>query len=330
MCTAFTFSQDPMYFGRNMDIEYSFGESVVITPRDFPISTHFAGTLSHHYAMIGMANAAQGYPLYAEAANEKGLCMAGLNFPDNAYYLPVDAVAQLKQQGKIPLAPYELIPVILGRCENLSQAKELLSQVELVQKPFLPALPFAPLHWIVSERCGSLTVERTEAGLQIYDNPYGVLTNNPPFPFHLENVRQYLHLSAQYPENRLCREASLTPFGQGMGALGIPGDFSPASRFIKTVFCKFNSLCETDEYACVSQVFHILDAVAMVRGTVITPEGRPDITTYSCCINAQKGSYYYKTYENNQIIQIPMTDSRREGTHLMVFALETQPQIAVR
>ena len=322
MCTALTFTNRTMYFGRNMDIEYHFGEAVAITPRDYPLPTKFAGTLRTRFAMIGMANVTADYPLYAEAANEAGLCAAGLNFPGNAVY------ADPGHCEGTPVAPYELIPFLLGQCENVSQARELLRTVDIVSAPFSAELPLAPLHWIVSDATGSLTVERTASGIHVYDNPFGVLTNNPPFPFHLENARQYLHLSAGFPENRFSGELPLAPFGQGMGAIGLPGDFSPASRFIKTLFCKANSVCEEDAESCVGQVFHILDAVAMVRGTVITPEGRQDMTTYSCCIDTSSGTYYYKTYSNSRVTGVRLTDERRAGSGLSVFPLRTAAEFA--
>lgn len=321
MCTALTFSQGGLYFGRNMDLEYHFGERVVITPRGYRLETQREGTLSVRYAMIGMATVVEDYPLYAEAANEKGLFMAGLNFPGNARYGT--------GEGSRALTPYELIPFVLGTCANLAQARELLGQVTLPDHPFRPTLPLAPLHWMVSDASGSLVVESTAEGVQLYENPYGVLTNNPPFPFHRENVRQYLHLSAESPENRFSQDLPLAPFGQGMGALGLPGDFSPASRFVKALFCKMNSQCQEDPAACVSQVFHILDAVAMVKGSVRTPEGKPDLTTYSCCIQAETGTYYYKTYENSQIVQVDLTEARKTCPGLTIFPLRNTPQFLV-
>ena len=319
MCTAFSFLKNSFYFGRNMDIEYTFGESVVITPRGFKLPLKRLGSLTVNHALIGMANVTEGYPLYAEAANEKGLCMAGLNFPGNAVYTP---------EGKIKkkaAAPYELILYILGSCENLSEAEELLTETEIADIPFSPSLPLAPLHWIVSDASGSIVIESTAEGLRIYDNPYGVMTNNPPFPFHRENIRQFLHLSAQFPENRLSAEHALSPFGQGAGAIGLPGDYSPASRFVKAFFCKTNSVCGDSEGSCTAQVFHILDSVAMVRGTVLTPDGKPDFTTYSCCINASKGIYYYKTYENSRVTAVALTKERKNSQKLLVFPLRTEP-----
>ena len=323
MCTAFTLQNESLYFGRNMDIEYSFKERVVITPREFVISTKCMGNLNEHYAIIGMANVTDNYPLYAEAVNENGLCMAGLNFPENAKYISEE------KSSKKMLTPYELILYTLGSCKNLSEAKNLLKDIDIVNIPFIPSLSLAPLHWIVSDKSGSITVEYTKTGMNIYDNPYGVLTNNPPFEFHCENVRQYIHLSTGYAQNKFSDSLELIPFCQGAAAFGLPGDCSSASRFIKTLFCKMNSVCENNEESYVSQVFHILDSVAMIQGTVITSEEKEDITRYSCCINASEGIYYYKTYWNNQITKITLTEKRKQESDLILFELNTKQQFIV-
>ena len=321
MCTAFTLKGDAMYFGRNMDIEYGFGEAVVITPREYSMETKLRGVIRGRYAMIGMGNVTGGYPLYAEAANERGLCMAGLNFPGSAVYL------KEAREGCVPVTPYELIPLVLGSCAGVGEARALLETVDIVDIPFSPAMPTAPLHWIVADSDESIVLERTEEGMRIYDNPFGVLTNNPPFPFHRENVRQYINLRAGRPENAMCPDMELSPFGQGAGAMGLPGDYSPASRFAKTVFCKMNSVCGRDRDSMVSQVFHILDAVAMVSGSVITGEGKPDVTTYSCCIDTASGDYYYKTYGNNRLTRVELTGERKTCGSLTVFELGREQDV---
>ena len=326
MCTAFSFFKDTLYFGRNMDFPHSFGERVVITPRNYPLSTKRAGVLPSHYAIIGMAHVAGNYPLYAEAANEKGLCAAGLNFPDNAFYRPEEELKE--EEGKIFLAPYELIPYLLGKCADLAQARALLERVELAALPYSPALPLAPLHWLVSDASGSLTVEQTREGLKLYENPFGVLTNNPPFPFHAENLRQYLSLAAPPPENRLCPTLSLTPFGEGMGAMGLPGDFSPASRLVKAFFCKQNSLCSPDEDACVQQVFHVLDSVAMVRGSVVTPEGKLDETIYSSCADGAERVYYWRAASASRVSAVRLAEEACRGEELLALAPEEEAAFA--
>lgn len=321
MCTSIALLHGGGYFGRNLDLEYSFGEQVVIMPRLFPLHFHRLPSLTRHFSMIGMANVAEGYPLYAEAVNEKGLYMAGLNFPGNACY-EADV-----PEGFDAAAPYELIPWILGTCETLAQAREKLARFRPLAVPFTvshpaPAtLPLAPLHWHLADPTGALVLEATKDGVFLYDDPVGVLTNNPPFPFHQMNLNRYQGLSPLPAENHFCSAAPLEVFGQGMGAIGLPGDASPTSRYVKAAFHKLNSQEGATEEERVSQFFHLLDSVSMVRGSVVTAEGRCDITTYSCCASAETGIYYYKTYENSRISAVRLFGENPDTQELKIFPL---------
>ena len=321
MCTSLTFQTSDFYFGRNLDLEYNFGEKIVITPRQYPFVFKFAGTLSEHYAMIGTAQITDGCPLYAEAVNEKGLCLAALNFPGNAVY------AETPESGKTNLAPFELFGFLLGTCATVKEAEEKLKAVCITHTAFKDGYPVAPLHWHIADKDQSLALECTKDGMHLYENPVGVLTNNPPFPFQLTNLQNYMHLTSNPPENRFAPALGLSPYGQGMGAIGLPGDASPASRFVRAAFCKWNSELPSGEEASVTQFFHILDNVAMVAGTVRTPENKLDRTTYSCCINASRGIYYYKTYNNNQISAVSMHKTDLDGCAPVVFEQVNRQQI---
>ena len=235
MCTSIAMKWGGGYFGRNMDVEYSFGEQVAVTPRRYPLRFWRQPEQAEHFALIGMAHVAGGRPLYAEAANEKGLYMAGLNFPGSAWYEP-DPPADCDA-----VAPYELIPWVLGSCATLTEAKTRLARFRPLGVPLAAGLPLAPLHWHIADRTGALVLEATREGVRLYDDPAGVLTNNPPFPFHQLNLSQYQHLTARPTENRLAPGLPLEAFGQGMGAIGLPGDASPASRYVRAAFCKLNA-----------------------------------------------------------------------------------------
>ena len=299
MCTCITYENGGFYFGRNLDLDVSFGQTVTITPRNFPLDFSRAGKMERHYAMIGMASASETFPLYAEAVNEKGLAMAGLNFPGNAFYQEPD--------GKgLELASFEIIAWILGKCASVEEAEAYLTGMKIVNLSFAPRMPAAPLHWMLADRSKCLVLEAVEEGLKVYENPFGVLTNNPPFPFHQMNMGNYLNLTSKSPKNRFSEGLVLKPCSQGMGALGLPGDASSSSRFVRAAFYKWNSVSEPSEQANVSQFFHILDGVAMIRGSVITDQGTCDITLYSCCMNTQTGVYYYKTYEDSRLRRIDM------------------------
>ncbi len=316
MCTSIAMNADRFYFGRNLDLEYDFGQRVVITPRSYPFHFRCAAPMTEHPAIIGMATVVDGYPLYSEAANEHGLCIAGLNFPQNAYYYP--EVSESRRN----ISPFELIPWLLCHCRSVAEVKELLTKTRLVDIPFSESLPLTPLHWHVADQDASIAVEPAVGGLQIYDNPIGVLTNEPPFPFHQANLCRYMHLSPAPPRNHLREIDGIAPFGAGMGAIGLPGDSSSPSRFVRAAFLLYHSRPAdlANEDVCVNQFFHLLSAVEMVRGSVILADGSCEFTRYSSCINADRGIYYYTTYENREIRAVELC-GREAGTQLFQFPI---------
>lgn len=315
MCTCIAMKTQDAYFGRSMDIHYRFGEKVVVTPRGYPFVLRSGGSFEAWYAMVGMAAVQNGYPLYAEATNEKGLSMAGLNFVGNAHYFKPES-------GKNNLTPYEFIPWVLGNFAGVQEVRRELANVNLIDVPFAPSTPVAELHWMISDGMESLVVEQTETGLHVYDNPAGVLTNNPEFPFHQMNLNTYMNLSCQPAENRFSSQLDLSSYGSGMGSFGLPGDDSPTSRFIRACFCKMNSLCQSDDASSIAQFFHILDAVSIVRGSVKLADKKCNVTTYTCCANATRGVYYYKSYGNSQLTAVRMTDANKNSDSLSVYDME--------
>ena len=298
MCTAILYKSKDSYFGRNLDLERSYNESVVITPKNYEFKMRCVESFKPKYAMIGMAVVAEDFPLYYEAANEKGLSMAGLNFPDNAVYYNY-------LEGKENITPFEFIPWILGKCSCVEEAKKLLENTNLVNVSFSQELPLTPLHWIISDKNKSINVEPLKEGMEISENPFDVLTNNPPFAYHKINMSNYMSLSVGPAVNNFSSEIPLENYSLGMGALGLPGDFSSASRFVKVFFVKEKSVSEKDEKSSVNQFFHILNSVAMPKGCVWTKNGY-EYTRYTSCCNIDKGIYYYTTYDNFNIKNIDM------------------------
>lgn len=320
MCTAATYRTKDHYFGRTLDYEVSYGEEVVVTPRNFPFHFRHMGDLSSHYAIIGMATVAGEYPLYYDATNEKGLSMAGLNFPGNADYKPL-------AEGKDNVATFELIPWLLGQCATVEEAKAYLARMNLANTPFSPQFPVSPLHWIIADRDCAITVESVREGIRIYDNPVGVLTNNPPFDYQMTNLTNYMSLSTEPPENHFSDQLDLTPYSRGMGMLGMPGDLSSASRFVRVTFTKLHSVAGTSESESISQFFHILGSVAQQRGCVHMGEGKYEITIYTSCCNTDRGIYYYTTYENSQITGVDLHRENLDGQQLSRYPLMTGQQI---
>lgn len=320
MCTAATYKTKDFYMGRTLDYEFSYGEEITITPRNYPFKFRYTGEDSSHYAIIGMAHVTDDYPLYYDAVNEKGLGMAGLNFVGNAVYgEPVD--------GSKNVAQFEFIPWILSKCGNLDEARKALSTLKLVGTPYSDNFPAAKLHWIIADKSGAITVESVAEGLKIYDNPVGVLTNNPPFDRQMFMLNNYMHLSPKQPKNMFPENVGLETYSRGMGALGLPGDLSSASRFVRIAFVKTNSISGEGENDSVGQFFHILGSVDQQRGCCEVAEGKYEITIYTSCWNADKGIYYYTTYTNHQITAVDMHRENLDGTSLVRYRMIQEENI---
>lgn len=321
MCTAATYQTKNTYFGRNLDYDITYGETAVVIPRHFPFQLREAGILDNHYAMIGIAFVNDGYPLLYDAINEKGLGMAGLNFPGNAvYHEHVD--------DKDNIAQFEFMPWLLGQCANVAEAKALLAKINLRNLNYSDNLPFADLHWILSDLTGaSIVVEAVADGLKVYDNPTGMLTNNPPFDEQLFGLNDYMHLSAAGPYNTFAPSLNLTEYSRGMGGIGLPGDLSSSSRFAKATFTKFNSRSADDELSSVSQFFHILHSVEQQNGCCDLGNGHYEYTIYSSCYNLHEGIFYYTTYNNHQISAIQMHNANLDSDTLTTLPVIETEQI---
>ena len=319
MCTAITFHTDAHYFGRNLDLEYHYREAVTVTPRKYPLPFRKLPPLNEHYAMIGMATVMENYPLYYDATNEHGLSICGLHFPGNAVYYP-------EANRRDNVTPFELIPWILGQCKTVDETKKLITSLNLVNISFNEDLPLSPLHWMIADRGQCITVEPMTDGLRVYDNPFGVLTNNPPFEYHMNNLTNYLNLTSSEPDNRFGAACKLVPYSRGMGAIGLPGDLSSASRFVRAAFVKYNSVAEPDEVPSVTQFFRILNSVAQPNGCNRTKEGL-EKTVYSSCCNTDRGIYYYTTYENSQITAVDMHKTNLNGEEIRSYPIIRTNQI---
>lgn len=320
MCTAATYTTNDFYFGRTLDYTYSYVEEVTITPRNYPLHFYNAGNMDSHYAIIGTAYVLNNYPLYYDACNEKGLCMAGLNFPGNAVY-------REEIRGMYNIAQFEFILWIIAQCSSVKKAKELLSKTNITNRQFSKELPVAQLHWIISDKNSSITVESVSDGIKVYDNPVGILTNNPPFNEQMLNLNNFMALSPNPPKNQFSDKINLHTYSRGMGALGLPGDLSSQSRFVRASFVKLNSKSGSSENESISQFFHILGSVDQQRGCCKCEDGEYEFTIYTSCCNADKGIYYYTTYENHQISAIKMHNEDLNGNALIRYPFIKGEQI---
>lgn len=319
MCTALSFISGKHYFGRNLDLAYHYQEAVTVTPREYPFHFLHAPHHTKHFAIIGIATIANDYPLYYDGTNEAGLSMAGLNFPGNAFY-------GTDNSKPYTIAPFEFIPWVLCQCRSVKEAVTLLKSTQLCNQSFSPDYCVTDLHWIISDSAQSITVEPGKTGLQISDNPVHVLTNNPPFEYHMNNLQNYHYLSNQLLDGGMLSTHSFTPYSNGLGAWGLPGDYSSASRFVRTVFAAKYGKRPTDEIAAVNQFIRILGAVSQIEGCTQEEHGYTK-TVYTSCCDTACGKYYYTTYENPTIRCVSLSEKNKNGTVITVYSLDCKRQI---
>lgn len=311
MCTAASFKNKNTYFGRTLDYEFSYGEKVTITPRNYPFEFRHLGLNNNHYAIIGMAHIHNDYPMYYDAMNEYGLGMTGLNFVGNAKYNEVI-------EGKENVAQFEFISFILSTCKNVLEAKNKIKEINLVKTPYNEYYPAAKLHWILRDTNDCIVVEAMEDGIHIYDNKTGSLTNNPPFNYQLENLKNYVSLNNDEPNKSFSFNEAF--YSRGMGSVGLPGDLTSQGRFVRVVYTAHFSVASPDENSSVNQFFHILESAWQTRG-LCKINDKYEITIYASCMNLNEGIYYYKTYDNPQISAVYLKNENLNSSKLISYDL---------
>ncbi len=320
MCTAISCHMGSHYFGRTLDHTESYGESVVIQPRNCRLPFRFSRPQPRQYALIGMAHVTEGVPLYYDGVNEKGLAMAGLNFVGNACYGEPEA-------GLWNVAQFELLPWVLTQCATLREAAELLARTHVTNTAFSPDYPPAQLHWLLADSRDCAVLEITAEGSRLYPNPVGVLTNNPPFPMQLFRLNDFMGLTSEMGENRFSGKLDLQPYSRGMGALGLPGDWSSQSRFVRAAFVKHHICGGSTEEERIGQLFHVLGAVEVPLGCCSAENGSQLHTVYTACCNAETGVYYYTSCRNRQITAVELHRENLNGSSLLAYPLRTAPSI---
>ena len=304
-----------------MDLAYDFNQSVLIIPRNHQFKDKVTKDMvKTKYAIIGIGAIIDNHPAIADAMNEKGLACAGLNF-DGYSYVEEEIVP-----GKKNIAPYDFIHWVLANHETVDEVKDAIKDLELVKVPINEKTPLPTLHWMIVDKTGkSIVVENTKEKFAVHDNTVGVMTNNPTFDWHITNLNEYMYITPNHPKDVKWSNQELTPLGVGAGTLGIPGDFESVSRFVRIAYIRAHMPSIENDTTAVTQFFHMLDYVKMVKGGVITRDGMEDLTRYSSCMDQEKGIYYYRNYNNNRINAIDMHKEDLDATEIKVFPyLETQ------
>lgn len=311
MCTAIRF--DEKIFGRTFDFERSFGEKIVVTPRE----KMRVGEANNRYAIMGVGIKNEGTPLYFDGINEWGLTIGALNFPGCAVY-------HNPSPGQTGVSSAHLISLVLGFCRSVAEARNMLDKMCITSDGADENTPPTPLHWMIADSREAIVVESVSEGLMVYDNPVGVLTNSPDFPYQLTRLADYSSVSTENPKTTLGGQPL---YSRGMGGIGLPGDYSSTSRFVRAAFVKANSVKAGDHTADISRAFHILSAVSLPLGCVVTDDGAPVSTIYTVCADMEKPGYYLTTASCRTIRQISLTDELIEGDEIMTFPIYREEMI---
>ena len=319
MCTAIKINGKRQLFGRTLDVESSYGEKIIISRRNYDFKFLAGKAHASHYAILGIGCVADGYPLYFDAINERGLAAAALSFVGNAVYRD-------KEAEKYNVASFELIPWILSECDSVAEAKKLILKTNITAESFSSDMQPTPLHFIISDKNGSITVESVNDGIKVYENPLGVLTNNPPFEYHLANVSAYMYLDSCQSKNTIAPDVNLEHTSRGMGAFGMPGDFSSQSRFVRALFIK-NHIEPNIENGEISKFFHAMDSVTVPYGCVLNDSGEKTYTVYTSCADMESITYYFTTYESRRIRAVNLFEQGIEGDGLLSFDIKSDEGI---
>ena len=317
MCTGirFTGTSGAMYFGRNLDWTQGYGERVVVTPPAADVAPAFdrPGDPERGHAVIGMGIVVAGVPLYFDCGNDAGLAVAGLNFPQSARY------AEGPRDGAVNVAAYEFPYWVARTFSTVDEVRRALDGAVIVAKAVNDQLPVANLHWIVGDAEHSIVVECLEDGIKVWDDDVDVLTNEPNFGWHRQNLRNYLTLSDAEPEPARWDASTLAPFGSGGGVQGIPGDYTGPARFVRAAFVNSHYPAQDSEGANVTRLFRTLGAVAVPEGVARMQDGTFEKTLYTSCFSAGTLTYYHATYDDPAIRAYPLGSCDLTGSAPVVL-----------
>ena len=296
MCTAIFYKSSGSFFGRTLDHPLSYGEAPMVIKRGYGIRLRYLGDLKFGGDAICMGIARGGFPLIFDGVNEFGVGIAGLNFPRSARFFE-------EKKGYLNLASYEVIPYILSQAQSTAQACDILTRVNITPDKFDTDTTGATLHFIVADKNKSIIAEQTDEGMRIYDNRFGALTNEPPYPAQCLFMNRYKGLSDREKQCEFFKE---DPHSFGEGSIGLPGDLSSPSRFVRAAFgIKFGTAGYKEE--ALMTAMHILESVSVIRGTV--KDGTDGYKTqYLSIMDLDSFSYYYRRYDDLSLNKVSLGD----------------------
>lgn len=288
----------PVY-GRTLEYALQTPSDVVVVPRNYAFSgTRPANTPNaqwkSRYAFVGVMSFGQ--PFVSDGMNEKGLAGGALYFPDYAGYTP-----PAEAGSRTALGPWEFVTWVLSNFATVAEVKAALANVAIIDLP-APAVNFTlPFHFPFHDATGaSIVIEPVGGKLNVYDNPLGVLTNSPPFDWHLTNIRNYVKISPVAADPLKIGGKIFAPFGQGSGLLGIPGDPTPPSRFIRALGYAASAKQAPNGPEGVRLVEHIMNNFDIPIGFIDSAAkgGELEFTQWTSVADLRAKKYYIKSYQD--------------------------------
>jgi choloylglycine hydrolase len=326
-CTGVTLKSEDGTFvrGRTLEFAQALDSDLIVIPRNYGY-TGFAQAENRglkwktKFAVAG-ANFC-GEPYVMDGVNEKGLSGGTFYFPDFAGYQAFD-----KRKAAATLAPWQLLTWILSSFATLEEVKKALPEVVVYDAVFAKWKSDMPLHYIITDASGaSIVIEYVGGKLNIHENPSGILTNAPDFPWHLTNLRNYLKISPQGAKEVKVNSFEINPLGQGSGMLGIPGDYTPPSRFVRAFFFAAASIPQKTAEQSVMQIFHILNNFDIPLGTVRSTENKVTMlerTQWITVCDLKNKYFYYRTEHNSRIRVLKLMDCKLDADKIISFKMES-------
>lgn len=324
MCTSITLQsqQGEIFFGRTMDFSHDIQPELYIVPKNYVWNDALnLNLITNCYSFIGIGQELDGIMGFFDGVNEKGFAAAALYFAGYAQYNKLSPFLTTQ-----PIASFDFLHYILGRCASIPDLRIVLSNISIIGMPDPITQTIAPLHWIAVDQAGQcIVIEQTRNGLRIFDNPIGVLTNSPDFPWHMTNLRNYTEVSPYQTEEITWENITLTPFGQAGGTTLLPGGYISPERFIRTAYLKTHIPTPKSDNEAIVSCFHIMESVSIPRGAVISARNTYDYTKYTAFINTKTCEYYFKTYDNLQIFKAGQFKKHKKLTQPLSLGKLTRP-----
>lgn len=328
MCTSFTLhAKDESYMlSRTMDFSIEMAKTVTYIPQNFHLIHDYSSSEMYQikYAYVGMGALEDHCNIVFDGVNEQGLTAATLYFVNYANYADPQAVTTA-----VKVAPDMVVGYTLGNYASVNEVKTAFeqNQIQIVDEknPTLGITP--PLHYIFMDKTGAtIVVEVMKDGVHVYDDTVGVMTNSPDYPWHENNLNNYLTVTPKQhePVNWLGKE--LHPMSQGSGNFGLPGDFTPVARFVRTAYLKNFMPQADDEYGNLIKAENILKSVNVAKGAVVTETDAQDFSCYRSFMSATSQTYYFATYNNQRVRKINL-QSLIDLTEPKIFVVDNHEDI---